>query len=195
MINETIKIEKVEAQEFTPLPDNIYQVELLDVNLEKRPTYDTKSFPVDQQEFENTFKFQFTLLAGKDKDGKPVRASRSVWANFIPAYLYIGQKNGKNKLYRITEALLGHQLDLKEEAEMDSDFVNSLIGKQCRIGTKNVAKGDKIFTQVETFYAVDDILPVPALTDEEKETARVKNKQSKTVDYEHGEANPADIPF
>jgi hypothetical protein len=193
MINSDIKVEKKESQEFTPLPENIYQVELLDVTDEKRPTYDTRNNPDSEKKYETVFNFQFVLLAGKDKDGEPARG-RNLWANFIPSYLYESKK-GKNKLYQITEALLGHNLTLEEEAKMDGEFINNLIGKQIRVGTANKANGDKVFTNIDVYYPIE--MEMPSLTAEEKEKATVKEKgESEESETKHSdEISIDDIPW
>lgn len=172
MLTQEIKVEKKEKKEFAPLPENFYQVELLDIDSEVRPTYKTRNEPKENQILETILKFQFTLLSGKDKDGSSLRG-RNVWENFVPTYLYEG-KNGKNKLYQITEALLGHNLTQKEEMEMDTTFLNSLIGSQCRLGIKNTKSGDKVYSNIETYYPIEQ--EMTALSEEEKEVARVKDK-------------------
>src|SRR3990167_3087728 len=192
MITENIIVEKKSGKEFSPLPENIYQCELLDVNLNKRPTYDTRLLPDNMKVYEPIFSFQFTLLKGKDGD-EDLRL-RNVWDNFVPVYLYISKKTGKNKLYQIVEALLGHQLSPEEEAMLDKDFINSMVGKQCRIGTKHKKSGDKIFDNIETYYPIEVELPV--LTEEEKEKARVKVKGGdEKVNYAEGEVADNGIPF
>lgn len=199
MLDENIKVEKKEKKEYPPLPENIYQVELLDVSSGQRPTYETRFKPEDEQVKETVLKFQFTLLAGK-QGGEDLRG-RNVWVNFVPTYLYIG-KNGKNTLYRIIESLLGRDLDPQEEAEgVDGKFLNALVGKQCRIGTKHKKSkdGSKVFDNVETYYAIEQ--EMTSLTEEEKENARVKEKESKEADKamedmaETPEIDPDDIPF
>lgn len=188
-ITESIKIEVREASTFSPLPENVYQVELLDVSSEKRPTYDTRNKPDPEKEYEQILNFQFTLLGGKEKDGSSLRG-RNVWQNFVPTYLYISSKNGKNKLYQIVESLLGRELTLPEEAEMDEIFINKLVGKQCRVGIKNKTSGDKTFSNIDTYFSSEQ--DMVSLTEEEKDKATVKN--DKKVD-EHDEINPEDIPF
>lgn len=175
MLDPNIKVEKKEAGNFEPLPENIYQVELLDITSEQRATYDTRNKPEKEKIMETVMSFQFTLLNGKDK-GESLRG-RNVWANFIPTFLYISTKKGKNKLYQIVEALLGRELTLEEEAGgIDGSFLNALIGKQCRVGTKHKKTGEKVFDNIETFYKADDELT--PLTEEEREKAKVKSKNT-----------------
>lgn len=206
MISEDFKVERKEMAEFEVLPENVYQVEILDVNSGERPTYDTRNKPDSEKEYEKVFKFQYTLLGGKDRDGNSLRG-RSVWANFVPATLYISSKNGKNELYQVIEAVIGRNLTPEEEVRMDGSFINRLIGKQIRIGIKNKPSkkdANKIFSNIETYYSADD--QMAGLTDEERAKAAVKNDKSEprsekaeapseNIDFPTEDINPADIPF
>lgn len=201
MINETLPITKKEAGESKPLPENIYQVQLLDVTSKNDESYDSKEArkkdPALEPVMEDILSFQFVLLSGKE-NGESLRG-RSTWANFVPTYLYISRKNGKNKLYQIVEALLGDNLSPEQEAKMDGAFINSLVGKQCRIGIKNKQSGDKVYSNIETYYPSE--MDMNALTDEEKAKATVgkKDEPQKSVNEEYNEMNdiinPDDIPF
>jgi hypothetical protein len=195
MLNETMSFEKKQGTEYEVLPENIYQVELLDVNLDRRPTYDTRLKPDSEKEYESILNFQFTLLSGT-ANGKNLRG-RNVWENFVPTYLYIGKKNGKNKLYNVVEGLLGRNLTMAEEAEgITSDTINSLIGKQVRIGIKHNVKGDKTYDRIEQYYPVE--IPINSLTSDEKEKATVKKKESESSFVpmnDSDEIRIEDIPF
>jgi hypothetical protein len=188
--NTNLKIQKKEAQEFEPLPENVYQVELLDVNLSENETYDSKQGKTEGKQFEKIFDFQYTVLAGKDKKGEVLRG-RNIWDNFVPSYLYISKKNGKNKLYRIIESLLGRDINQEEEANgIDALFLNSLVGKQMRVATENIEKNQKVYTKIKTYYVADDLYD--PLTNEEKEKATVKKKNEKVADHD---VSDEDIPF
>lgn len=197
MINENLTIEKKEATESKPLPENIYQVELLDVTSKNEESYNSKKARKEDPSLkpinEDILSFQFVLLGGKDKDGSSLRG-RSTWANFVPTYLYNG-KNGKNKLYQITEALLGHELTLEEEATMDGAFINRLVGKQCRVGIKNKVSGDKTYSNIETYYNSET--DQTQLSSEEKSKATVKDKGevNQETSVMNNDINPDDIPF
>lgn len=196
MITEPIKIEKKEKMEFKPLPENIYQVELLDVSDRKHPTYDTRNKPDSEKVYERIFKFQFTLLNGKDSEGFDLRG-RNLWEDFVPVYLYEG-KNGKNKLYQIVEALIGRNLTIDEEAMMDGEYLNGLIGKQCRVGVKNKKSGDKVYSNIESYYPAE--AEMTKLTAEERENATVKPKEESaeendTTPSEGEEISSDEIPF
>lgn len=178
-IDQNFKVEKKESQEFPPIPKDIYQVELLDVTLQEQVVYDDRNKSEEEQRKENVFSFQFTLLDGKDGDTN--LRGRNVWANFIPTYLYISSKKGKNKLYRILEALLGHDMTPEEEATCDTKFINNLIGNQCRVGIEPKTKGEKTYDIVTEYYTARDFLN--ALTDEEKSKSSVsKNEEELDLD-------------
>lgn len=198
MLDTNFVAEKKETTTFSPLPENMYTVELLDVSSEKRPTYDTRNNPDDQKEYETVLNFQFVLLDGEE-DGKSLRG-RSVWNNFVPSYLYISNKNGKNRLYEIVEALQKQTVSPQQEAEgITGEYLNSLIGKQTRIATENQVKGDKTYTQIVKFYQLSQNLD--PLTKQEKIDATPKPKDEKaeqtaSEQYEGNEELTAeDIPF
>jgi len=200
MIDTNLEIEKREASESKPIPEDMYQVELLDIDSKVEETYNSKKArkedPTLEVKKETILSFQFVLLDGMEKD-KSLRG-RSIWANFIPTYLYISSKNGKNKTYQIVEALLGHELSPEEEATMDGGFLNKLIGNQCRIVTINNASGDKTYTNIDRFLKATTV--VNGLTDEEREKATPKKLSGTAQPQTTGEAveediNPDDIPF
>ena len=192
MLKEDLLIPKEEKKSFPPIPENVYQVELFDVNTELKPKYK------NPEEKEEKLSFQFVLLAGKDKDGSELRG-RNVWRNFIPTSLYIG-KTGKNLLYQVLEAILGRELSPEDEATMDGKKINSLIGRQLRVIVKNETKDGKVYSNIETFLSKE--IDYPALTEEEKEDARVKNEKEETESipnvpevFSLTELEPSDIKF
>lgn len=167
MSDENFKIEKKERQAFDPVPDDKYTVELLEVKSEKRATYDTRFMPPEQQELEPVLNFQFTIL-----DAGTLRG-RNLWANFVPAYLYIGKK-GKNTLYQIIEALTGKEVSPELEASLDFATIKTLVGTQINVFTSTTIKGEKKYNNIIKFMPCANKLT--ALTAEEKEVARVKPK-------------------
>ena len=174
MIEEKFEVEKKEKMEYPPLPKDVYQVELLDITAERRATYDTRNKPEEEKIMETILKFQFTLLEGIDrsKDNQKLRG-RSVWENFVPTYLYEGKK-GKNKLYKITEALIGRDLTREDEMTMDSDFLNSLIGSQVRITIGHKESDGTVYDQITDYLVANSKLE--QLSAEEIEKAKVKKK-------------------
>jgi hypothetical protein len=186
--NDTTPVEKREKTEYPPIPENIYQAEILDVNLRDAQGKYAKAG-------DKVYSFQFTLLKGKDKDGSDLRG-RNLWANFVPNFLYVG-KNGKNELYQISEAVLGHELTLQEEAELCPATINTFIGKQVRLAVKDKVseKSGKVFSNIKTYYSYEDLMT--GLNAEEKEKAKVKNTAGAepTIEVCEPEIAIEDIPF
>jgi hypothetical protein len=168
MLDNNMTIHKEEAKVYPPLPKNIYQVEILDINLKDAKGKYSK--PGDKN-----FSFQFTLLHGKDKENE--LRGRNVWSNFVPTALYIG-KNGKNDLYQIVEAVLGRELTLEEEAlGLTGERLNSFIGKQLKIFVDHKTKDDKTYDNITSYIYTEEVLT--PLNSEEKENARVKKNDDK----------------
>ena len=163
MLDDSITIPKEEAKVYPPLPKNVYQVELLDINLKDAKGKYAK--PGDKN-----FSFQFTLLEGKEED-KELRG-RNVWSNFVPTSLYL-KKTGKNELYQIIEAMLKREITPEEEAKgLTGTDLNSLIGKQVKVFIDHTKKDDKVYDNITSYMPIND--EKTALNSEEKEDARVK---------------------
>lgn len=178
MLNPNMALPKEEAKEYKPLPEDVYTVELLDVNSKEVETYDSKKArEADvnlKPEMETVLDFQFVLLEGRDGDAD--LRGRNIFQNFVPSYLYISSK-GKNKLYQITEALQAQTLSPKQEAEgITGADLNAFIGKQCRVGTVNKKNGDKVYSNIDKFLPVKETFP--ALSAKERDEARIKPKES-----------------
>jgi len=80
MLPSKLKIEKKEKMEYDPIPADVYQVELFDITHKETPQYK------DKTKTEIVFDMQFTLLEGKDENGKDLRG-RNIWRNFVPSYV------------------------------------------------------------------------------------------------------------
>jgi len=148
---------------FPPLPKDIYQVELVNVESEQRPTFETRKNPVDAQNIETVLYFQFGLLEGEKEIlnalGQPVGVNslrgRNVWSNFIPTYIYEGKK-GKNKLMRILEAFYKHELTAEEKQDLADPTkckfaINQLVGKQIRVSVEpkaSLSDATKIYDNI-----------------------------------------------
>jgi hypothetical protein len=187
MLDPNINVEKKEAANYKPLPDDMYQVEFFDVTAEKRPTYDTRNLADDEKIYETVFNFQFVVLEETVVEGDSIRG-RYVYENFVPSFLYIG-KNGKNTLYNIIEALQGQTISPEQEAfGISGKDINNLIGKQCRVVTKQKTKGDKTFMNIDSYLpAKINLTPLSA---DEKQAMKAKAKDAgETVD-----PTEADVP-
>jgi hypothetical protein len=189
MLDENLHFPKKEGQDYPPLPKGIYQAELLSVKAVQNETYDSKTKNKDPKEYQTDLVYQFTLLSGKDKDGKDLRG-RNVWENFGQSFLYIG-KNGKNNLYRIVEAYLGRELTREEEANgIGAAVINSFVGKQIMLSIEpKTTKQGKTFDRIADYFHAQSALP--RLTDEEKEKARVKDKdENQAINVENVDFGP-----
>lgn len=170
-LDNSIKIPKRESKEFPPLPEDIYQVELLEITADQKPAYK------DKNKLETVLSFQFTVLDDGELRG------RNIWRNYVPAALWSSSKNGKNVLWQIIEAIIMRELRDDEQNMMDADFLNKLIGYQCRVVVKNNTKDGKTFNNIDSFLPKK--ASMPRLTDEEKENARVKEKDGESVNDSH----------
>ena len=187
MLETNLKFEKKESKVYPPFPKGIYQVELLDIEGKNEETYDSKQGKTSGKEFELQLSYQFVLLNGTGNDGATLRGS-SIWQNFGQSFLYIG-KNGKNNLYRISEAFLGRELTMQEEAEgISSEMLNSFVGKQAMVSVEPKVKGEKTYNNIIDYLKSNaDVAP---LTQEEKEKATV-NKDKEEAPAQATQEQPA----
>ena len=194
MLDNNFVASQMEATKYPVIPEDIYPVELLEITAKEELVKDPKR----GDRMETKLSFQYVLLNGTDENGEPLRG-RSVWANFVPSYLYVSQVKGKNKLYKVVESLLGRQLTQEEiMTGLNGTFLNGLIGKQCRVGIKHTIKGEKTYANPDVWYKSDT--PLNALTEEEKQNATVKKKEGVTSvttkeDVQFEEVDPDKIPF
>jgi hypothetical protein len=174
MINGERTFEKRETKEYPLLKNDIYQVELVDVNIEQKPDYN------DPSKIEDKLSFEFAILAGKNLDGGEARL-RLLAKNYVPTYLYISPKSGKNWLYKIVEALIGRDLNQEEVSKgINSKTINFLIGKQCRVLLeKQASKKDatKFYSNISNILSAED--EFTPLTSEEKDKIKEYKKAGK----------------
>lgn len=182
MLDTNLTIEKVESENYAPLPEDMYIVELLDITAKQVETYDSKEARKTNSalapEMELNFDFTFVLLNGEE-NGKSLRG-RTLYHNFIPSYLYIGKK-GKNKLYEVIEALQQSPISPDQEAfGFTGKDLNGFVGKQVRVGTGHKVRGEKTYSEIVKFYPhTTDITPLNA---QEKVDATPKpNKEAASV--------------
>jgi len=191
MLNENAQFIKEESKSFPLLKNDIYQCQLLDVSMSKNKKYQS-------EEEEDVLSFEFAILAGKDTEGNDARL-RLLAKNFVPTFLYISGKTGKNWLYKIVEALIGRDLTKEEEANgISGKTTNFLVGKQCRLLLeKKASKKDaaKFYANIANILSADaDFTP---LTDEELKTikeAKEKKASKENKDEFTGGMSDDEIP-
>jgi len=205
MLNPNAKYEKKETVSFPLLKNDVYQVELVDIKEEESRAYKS-------EEMENKFSFEFVVLSGKDSEGKEARL-RLLSKNFVPTFLYISSKNGKNWLYKIVEALLDRELTKEEEAiGISGELLNSLIGKQCRVLLEKAASkkdASKFYSNIANILSADGMSSTPLSVEDKKRIQEIKegnnkddreNQSNVALAEEHEmaegqEIRPEDIPF
>lgn len=185
-MNEDFKSQKVESKSFPLLKNDIYQVQLIDINVSKNKKYKS-------EELEDVLSFEFAVLSGKDAEGNDARG-RLLSKNFVPSYLFISSKNGKNDLYKIIEAFKGRELTQQEEAEgIDGKYYNGLIGHQIRVlleKAQSKKDASKFYSNITKFLTADsDLTP---LTSEELQ--KIKEGKDKKQDEFTSGVSPEDIP-
>lgn len=186
MLDETMTMKKAEAPKYDPLPQDIYQLELLDVSAKVGKKYMSS-------EDETTLSFHFGVV---DKEDKGLRG-RSVWLNFVPTSLFISRKTGeKNKLYAVVEAILKRELKPEEvEDGITGAQLNGLIGKQCRSFVSKVQKGEKVYNNPSTLMTSEkDCTPLTA-EEKEKLKPKAKNPASEAQLYDAPPPSDENIPF
>ena len=190
-IPSDLVIETREGGTYEPLPENVYQVEILDIMPKTQPKYKAP------EELETVLQFQFTVLKGKDKEGKDLRG-RNIWNNFVPCYFYIG-KNGKNMLFQIVEATIGREMTPGEQKGGVADFMNGLIREQLRIVVKIVEKNGKHYNKIESYLPVDEKMDELSKEEIDKATVKPKEETEKPTepvkDETIEEIKIEDIPF
>jgi len=139
-ITENFSIEQEEAKEFQPLKAGIYQAQLIDVNVELNPDYNDKSVMV------KNFTFLFAVL-------EEPNVGRWITYRFIPTTLYVGKK-GKNKLYKLVEALLGSELTEDQIKKFDAYFVGNLTGEQILLGLNTKISGENTINVIDAVYKI-----------------------------------------
>jgi len=187
MLKENRTFQKEESKSFPLLKNDVYQCQLVDVSMSVNNKYQS-------DEKEEVLSFEFAVLGVKDAEGTEAR-TRLLAKNFVPTYLYISRKTGKNWLYKITEALLGRDLSQEEEANgITSQMINSLAGKQCRLLLEKVqSKKDstKFYSNIANILPADS--EITPLTSEEM--AQINDKKAKMADKStNGQTNQQSAP-
>ena len=162
---DSFKINKGEAKVYPPMPEDIYQVELFDISAREVDDNYNKG------KKQTVLSFQFTVL----EDGE--YRTRNIWRDFVPIELYVSKK-GKNVLYQIIEAIICRELKPEEVDTMDSDFLNKLIGYQCRVVVKTKEKEGVKKNFIDSFLPKK--MSLARLTDEEREKCKVKPREDST---------------
>jgi len=180
MLEEKITLEYKEKGESVVLPVGVYTFELLNITSENKVTWKSRLLPIAEQVYEKTLTFELAVL-NPDTEADHWRAYTR-YINFIPTYFYQGDK-GKNKLWKIIEAFEGN-IDVTQQR--DTEFLNSLIGKQFDGVVEHTVKGEKTYANVVNYLQTKTKLE--PLTDAEK-----KEIQDKKDEWEKEKASKATV--
>ena len=143
MISEDLKIDTSENKEFELLPEDVYQVEIVDVNEVIRNKYQST-------EQETALRFKFKILEGKYKN-------RLLFKTISPKWNEGFEEGQPSNLY-----VLMTTLGWKGGVPTAQD-VNNLIGKQLRVLVK-IKKGKK-----GEYNAIEEFIKTNKLVEKEKE--------------------------
>lgn len=131
--NYTAKLS--ETKKYAVVPDGLYTIKMEKIEL--KTGLDKKT-----GEPQDTFSITYNIEEGSYKGQK-------VWANWIPSYLYISNKTGKNKLYQVVESALSRELTQIEIMQgLSGDFLNGLIGTTVNAMIVVVSKNGKDFNNI-----------------------------------------------
>lgn len=125
---------------FTPLPDGMYTVQVMDVNfLEKHVT----SFAPQGKDF---LEYKFAVLDEVAVEGGTTRG-RNLWDRMSPSL------NEKARMFKFVRAILGAEAMKSLPKNFDPE---SLVGKQVTVVVENTASKDGM----RTFANIANYLPV-----------------------------------
>jgi hypothetical protein len=132
MIDPNFKMPESQGRNFEPVPPNIYQCQLSDIEIKTMPSYD------DATVMEEQFLFKWNILDEGAFYGKEISA-------FASKKLVGGQK--PSNLYKILSGVSGRQFTkeecMRQEETVNPVFLNGLIGKQniMAVSQKEKVKG------------------------------------------------------
>jgi len=149
MITKPLNVEGVAKKDYELLPKDVYQVELLDVELKEQQKYQS-------QDREEVLNFTFVVI----EEGKYY--GRRIWQT-CSQKMAGGQK--QSNLYKVLAALEAREFTVEECQTPtflnDEAFMNGQIGKQLRltIGQKTSEMTGKLKNFIDSFLPVKTALP------------------------------------
>lgn len=166
-------------QEFEPIdPSEMYQVELLKVELRENPFYKPDAKKPQDQGSKYQFSFEYAILDDGDFYG------RRIWDTTSLAFKPDG-KRGATKLYKIVMAMMKLNLDWEECAEFApnlktfyKNLLDNIVGKQVRVAIENKTNPEtkKTRSKIVSYYEVKKDLDA---FDQEKSTRLAEEARAK----------------
>lgn len=128
---DSITVTRGEGGDYETLPEDIYEVMIEDIKAEMRPN----SYHDNKEEL--SLNMTFTLTEGEYEGRKLFRR--------VNPHISIAKPS---KLYEIVKAVEGKEL---EGDFFDSFKLKTLLGRLLRVTVKNVVKGDKTYSNIDSF--------------------------------------------
>jgi hypothetical protein len=192
------------GKDWALLPEDTYQVQITDI-AEKESEY--------KGEKKQILQFEFTVIEQhefQDAGRKCYTYGRKLWKKGSIVKPVPSDNNKDPLTYKVCSAVSGKKLTKEEGEAWTIDKLNTLIGKQLRIGVSISAPrpDGKQFNNVDLFYAVKQpMLPFdeskvkedepkpdgPVKTDVIAETLGIDPNQPDDVEF--GTVDPEDIPL
>lgn len=122
MIANTVSIKKNEGGDFEPVPADLYQVQITDVE-EREGTKFNSTEKVLQ------YMFKSVVVEGEQK-------GKGIVFFAMPSWFDGGKKSKPSKLFNLFKtvyAFYQKDVDVKNIEEVTGDMINALVGKQIRV--------------------------------------------------------------
>ena len=112
-----------------PIPEDVYQAEIIDITLQKKPKFKNPT------ELEDTLTFKFAVIDKGEGYG------RWLFRDMRPLVSPAKGDHAASKLYEFLSAIAGRPLTEEECKAIGPDRINNLIGKQVRLTVKVTDSG------------------------------------------------------
>lgn len=147
-----VNTEQSAGKNYDPLPQDVYQVEVLGIKLRDNFFYDPK------EEYSNKYVLEFTFAVIEEGP----HYGRRLWRSVAPALKPQG-KRGPTILYKIVTTALGSEMDWDACAGFAEELKENLkvvIGKQMRVSVEQrTSESGKVSSKIASFMPIKKELP------------------------------------
>lgn len=182
---ETAELKKPQQQDWTPIPEDVYQVQITGIDLVKEKN-NYKEDPTDPDEVDK-MKFEFTVIEEGEHYG------RKLWQRMSPVAPCPSRNNKHPWIWKIASALAGHPLTQEEGDTYTPAQINGFIGKQLRatVTVSDKKPNGKQYNNIESFLQVKAILPA---FDPKKVKPEQQTQENQSA-ADNSEIRVEDVPF
>src|SRR3990167_11373769 len=151
ILNTNFSLRKPERQEFDPLPEDTYEVEIEKLEDKERDVFEK---PGEKEQI-ITFTFRIAEQGPYEK--------RKLWKD-APPVLWPGSKSGSpSTMYAIYSAVTGKKLNETECEALETDAINGLEGKSLRVVvTQKQSKKGEMRNAITGFLPLKNSVVSPA---------------------------------